>query len=120
MWVARKSCLISQTWTGCRRICLGSYRATNFRTATPMPIYAMPSSTGSSFIKSEMGKQIIGATPWAAGPLVAWFPQALLYGFWQSHLGKKGAQTKHARGWVSEIVGLAAGGARNQSSGAEG
>ena len=60
---------------------------------------------GQQFIKTEMGSQIIGATPWAAGPLVAWFPQALLYGFWQSHLGKKGAQTRHARGWVSEIVG---------------
>ena len=36
---------------------------------------------------------------------MAWFPQALLYGFWQSHLGKKRPQTKHARAWVSEIVG---------------
>ena len=60
---------------------------------------------GAQFIKSEIGKQILASTPWAAGPLVAWFPQALLYGFWQSHLGKKGTQTKHARAWVSEIVG---------------
>ena len=37
--------------------------------------------------------------------MVAWFPQALLYGFWQSHLGKKRQNTKHARAWVSEIVG---------------
>lgn len=36
---------------------------------------------------------------------MAWFPQALLYGFWQSHLGKKRQNTKHARSWVSEIVG---------------
>ena len=36
---------------------------------------------------------------------MAWFPQALLYGFWQSHLGKKRHNTKHARAWVSEIVG---------------
>ena len=36
---------------------------------------------------------------------MAWFPQALLYGFWQSHLGKKRQNTKHARAWVSEIVG---------------
>ena len=37
---------------------------------------------------------------------MAWFPQALLYGFWQSHLGKKSRHNaKHARAWVSEIVG---------------
>ena len=36
---------------------------------------------------------------------MAWFPQALLYGFWQSHLGKKRQNTRHARAWVSEIVG---------------
>ena len=37
--------------------------------------------------------------------MIAWFPQALLYGFWQSHLGKKRPNTKHARAWVSEIIG---------------
>ncbi|MYB19345.1 MAG: type I-U CRISPR-associated protein Cas7 [Holophagales bacterium] len=57
------------------------------------------------FIKTDLGKSIFGATAQEAGPLVAWFPQALLYGFWQSHLGKKRANTKHARAWVSEIVG---------------
>ncbi len=57
------------------------------------------------FDKTELGREILGATPWAAGPLVAWFPQSLLFGFWQSHLGKKRQQTKHARSWVSEIVG---------------
>lgn len=57
------------------------------------------------FHKTELGSEILGATPWAAGPLVAWFPQSLLFGFWQSHLGKKRQQTKHARSWVSEIVG---------------
>ena len=36
---------------------------------------------------------------------MAWFPQALLYGFWQSHLGKKRHNSKHARAWVSEIIG---------------
>ena len=34
-----------------------------------------------------------------------WFPQALLFGFWQSHLGKKRSNAKHARAWVSEIIG---------------
>lgn len=60
---------------------------------------------GVDFLKSAVGKSIIDATPWAAGPLVAWFPQALLFGFWQSHLGSNRAQTKHARAWTSEIIG---------------
>lgn len=60
---------------------------------------------GEDFMKTPVGKAIFGATALACGPLVAWFPQALLYGFWQSHLGKKRQNTKHARAWVSEIVG---------------
>ena len=57
------------------------------------------------FIKTEMGQAIFGATAQECGPLMAWFPQALLYGFWQSHLGKKRTNSKHARAWVSEITG---------------
>ena len=57
------------------------------------------------FEKTDLGKQIFNGTAWDAGSIMAWFPQALLYGFWQSHLGKKGQQSKHARCWVSEIVG---------------
>ena len=57
------------------------------------------------FTRTDRGRAIFGATPQACGPLMAWFPQALLYGFWQSHLGKKRQNTKHARAWVSEIVG---------------
>ena len=57
------------------------------------------------FAKTAEGKAILEATPWNCGALVSWFPQALLFGFWQSHLGKKGINTKHARAWVSEIVG---------------
>ena len=60
---------------------------------------------GAVFDRTELGKAILGATASAAGPLVAWFPQALLLGFWQSHLGSKRSQAKHARAWVSEIVG---------------
>ena len=60
---------------------------------------------GQDFLKTEIGKAIFGATAQTCGPLMAWFPQALLYGFWQSHLGKKRQNTKHARAWVSEIVG---------------
>ena len=60
---------------------------------------------GEDFLKTDLGKAIFGATAQSCGALVAWFPQALLYGFWQSHLGKKRQNTKHARAWVSEIVG---------------
>ena len=60
---------------------------------------------GENFMKTEIGKAIFGATAHACGPLIAWFPQALLYGFWQSHLGRNRQNTKHARAWVSEIVG---------------
>ena len=60
---------------------------------------------GTDFTRTDLGRAIFEATPQMCGPLVAWFPQALLYGFWQSHLGKKRQNTKHARAWVSEIVG---------------
>lgn len=60
---------------------------------------------GSSFVKSTVGRSIIDATADAAAALIAWFPQSLLYGFWQSHLGSDRTQAKHARAWVSEIVG---------------
>ncbi len=61
----------------------------------------------SPFAQSVTGSSIIGASAASAGALVAWFPQALIYGFWQSHLGRKRTQAKHARAWVSEIVGWA-------------
>ena len=57
------------------------------------------------FTRTDLGRALFGATAQTCGPLMAWFPQALLYGFWQSHLGKKRHNTKHARAWVSEIVG---------------
>ncbi len=60
---------------------------------------------GAPFIKTEIGQAIFGATAQQCGPLMAWFPQALLYGFWQSHLGRKRHNSKHARAWVSEIIG---------------
>ena len=60
---------------------------------------------GKAFTKSSIGRSIIDATADSSGSLVAWFPQALLYGFWQSHLGSDRSQAKHARAWVSEIVG---------------
>lgn len=60
---------------------------------------------GVDFLATDLGKALFSATPWSAGPLLSWFPQALVFGFWQSHLGKKRANTKHARAWVSEVVG---------------
>ena len=60
---------------------------------------------GQDFLRTQIGRAIFGATAQTCGPLIAWFPQALLYGFWQSHLGKKRQNTKHARAWVSEIIG---------------
>ncbi len=60
---------------------------------------------GTPFVRTDLGRAIFAATPWDAGALMAWFPQGLLYGFWQSHLGKKRSNAKHARSWVSEIIG---------------
>ncbi|MDE0005626.1 MAG: type I-U CRISPR-associated RAMP protein Csb1/Cas7u [Rhodospirillaceae bacterium] len=60
---------------------------------------------GEDFLQTQIGRAIFGATAQTCGPLMSWFPQALLYGFWQSHLGKKRQNTRHARAWVSEIVG---------------
>ena len=60
---------------------------------------------GVGFARTGLGRKILWATASSAAALVAWFPQALLYGFWQSHLGKNRSQAKHARAWTSEIVG---------------
>ena len=60
---------------------------------------------GKRFIATPLGQAIFGATARECGPLMSWFPQALLYGFWQSHLGRKRHNSKHARVWVSEIIG---------------
>ncbi|MYB27994.1 MAG: type I-U CRISPR-associated protein Cas7 [Acidimicrobiaceae bacterium] len=60
---------------------------------------------GTDFSKHAIGRSILDATHDRAAALVAWWPQALLYGFWQSHLGNKRSQAKHARAWASEIIG---------------
>ncbi len=75
---------------------------------------------GQDFMRTELGKAIFGATAQTCGPLMAWFPQALLYGFWQSHLGKKRQNTKHARAWVSEIVGWRPASTETRTSGLKG
>jgi CRISPR-associated protein Csb1 len=61
---------------------------------------------GKPFMKTVIGKQIFEATPDRPEALYQWMPYGLLYGFWQSHLGKKGAQTKLARSWTSSIIGI--------------
>ncbi|MCY3932702.1 MAG: type I-U CRISPR-associated RAMP protein Csb1/Cas7u [Acidobacteria bacterium] len=75
---------------------------------------------GVDFIRTDLGQSIFGATAQTCGPLMAWFPQALLYGFWQSHLGKKRQNTKHARAWVSEIVGWQPGATETRTFGLKG
>ncbi|MDE0666798.1 MAG: type I-U CRISPR-associated RAMP protein Csb1/Cas7u [Acidimicrobiaceae bacterium] len=60
---------------------------------------------GTDFGKHRIGRALLAATTSDAVALVEWWPQALLYGFWQSHLGKKRSQAKHARSWASEIIG---------------
>ncbi|MHB8319072.1 MAG: type I-G CRISPR-associated RAMP protein Csb1/Cas7g [Acidimicrobiales bacterium] len=61
---------------------------------------------GTAFSKTEVGKLILAATTDDAAALMKWCPQAILYGFWQSHLGKKRSQAKKARSWISEIIGI--------------
>jgi CRISPR-associated protein Csb1 len=70
--------------------------------------YLRDSSTqeGVAFADTDIGRSILSATADNPLALFQWFPQALLFGFWQSHLGKKGSQAKLARSWVSEIVGV--------------
>ena len=75
---------------------------------------------GEDFLRTELGKALFTATPQECGALVAWFPQSLLYGFWQSHLGKKRANTKHARAWVSEIIGWRPASAETKNMGLKG
>jgi CRISPR-associated protein Csb1 len=60
---------------------------------------------GRSFPETPVGAAIVNATAEEPMALFQWFPQALLFGYWQSHLGKKRAQAKLARSWVSEIAG---------------
>jgi CRISPR-associated protein Csb1 len=60
---------------------------------------------GVSIRRTAIGHAIMDATATSCGPIAAWFPQALVFGFWQSHLGKKRSAAKHPRAWVSEIIG---------------
>ncbi len=61
---------------------------------------------GQTFERTDLGNRLFNATREDALALLEWFPQSILYGFWQSHLGRKRSQAKLARSWVSEIVGI--------------
>ncbi len=75
---------------------------------------------GKPFLGTATGRAIFTATADDPSALLEWMPQALLFGFWQSHLGKKRQQTKLARSWVSEIVGLDPAGGENKGRGLKG
>lgn len=75
---------------------------------------------GVEFLKSDVGRGIFEGTASNPGALLQWMPQALLFGFWQSHLGKKRQQTKLARSWVSEIVGFEPAGSEIKGRGLKG
>lgn len=61
---------------------------------------------GVLFSKTAVGKAVFDATPDRPEALFRWMPSALLFGFWQSHMGKKGPQTKLARSWSSHLLGI--------------
>jgi CRISPR-associated protein Csb1 len=61
---------------------------------------------GKAFMQTPVGQEVFNATGDNPNGLLRWMPQAFLYGFWQSHLGKKRAQTKWARTWTSELFGI--------------
>ncbi len=49
------------------------------------------------FLNTPQGRALFDATADEPGALLEWFPQAGLFGFWQSHLGKKRSHAKLAR-----------------------
>ncbi|MGH9131473.1 MAG: type I-G CRISPR-associated RAMP protein Csb1/Cas7g [Acidimicrobiales bacterium] len=75
---------------------------------------------GVAFDRTQVGAAILAGTADSPLALFEWFPQALLFGFWQSHLGKKRSQAKLARSWVSEIVGIRPGSVETRTLGVKG
>lgn len=61
---------------------------------------------GKSFLTTPVGRDVFAASAENPTTLFEWMPQALLFGYWQSHLGKKREQTKLARSWTSELAGF--------------
>lgn len=60
---------------------------------------------GTPFNKSDIGASLLAASALNPDAILQWMPQSLVFGFWQSHQGKKGPQTKFARALDAEIVG---------------
>lgn len=60
---------------------------------------------GTEFMRTDEGKSLFSGTADEPDAIIRWFPQALLFGFWQSHLGKKGSQAKLARSWCCPHAG---------------
>ncbi len=60
---------------------------------------------GEKFMRTKTGATIFNASVDNPAGLLQWFPQALIFGFWTSHAGKKRSQAKLSRAWVSEITG---------------
>jgi CRISPR-associated protein Csb1 len=60
---------------------------------------------GTPFLKSEYASAVYSASARNPAAIYQWFPASFVFGFWQSHLGKKGPQTKFARAVDCEIVG---------------
>lgn len=77
---------------------------------------------GTPFPKTELGQRIYQATADAPWSLLEWFPHSLLFGFWQSHLGKgaQASQAKLARSWRSSIVGIEPGSTETPQLGLKG
>jgi CRISPR-associated protein Csb1 len=75
---------------------------------------------GVAFDRTVVGSGVLGGTADNPHSLLEWFPQALLFGFWQSHLGKKRSQAKLARSWVSEIIGIRPGSVEIRTLGIKG
>jgi CRISPR-associated protein Csb1 len=65
---------------------------------------------GASFMGSEVGRAVFDATADCPEALLQWCPQALLFGFWQSHLGKMRSQAKLAGPRQPMDAGACAGG----------
>lgn len=62
-------------------------------------------STGEPFDRSDIGLALMDASQTRPNALLEWMPQSLVYGFWQSHKGKKRTQAKFARAVEVEIIG---------------
>lgn len=75
---------------------------------------------GVAFDTTSVGQAVLAGTADRPMALFQWFPQALLFGFWQSHLGKKRSQAKLARSWVSEIIGIRPGSVETRTLGIKG